>query len=429
LSRSSRIVIAFILVLGLGSVAATYAQRLSVEQRFAQEAALAAEEARRIQEETILFTVSSISRGNTIADVLLRSGLPAAAVFQMIAQARPVYDLRMVRAGNPIAIGRSVLGDFRAVRYRVDLDRELWISARGPEFQAEMKPTEFTTEVVGVTGEIRNSLFNAVTDAGEGAELALQIADIFGWDMDFYTDPRPSDTFRVLVEKKTYRDSNAVRYARVFAAEYNNEGRAYQAVLFREPNGRPAYYAPDGKSLKKAFLRSPLKFGAPITSRFSNSRFHPVLKRHRPHLGIDYGAPTGTPVQSIGEGRVVFAGTKGGSGRMVHIRHANGYETMYLHLSRIFVSAGERVGQGDRIGLVGSTGLATGPHLDFRILQHGNYRNFERLQLPPALPVAKSDWDDFVTTRDRWLAQLPPPHDGSIRAAKDAAQAPPASSQ
>jgi murein DD-endopeptidase MepM/ murein hydrolase activator NlpD len=429
LSRTSRIVIALLLLLGLGSVAGTYAQRLSVEQRFAQEAALAAEEARRIQEQVVLFTASSIARGNTITDVLLQNGIPAAYIAAILTQARPVYDLRIVRAGHPVMIGRSVLGELRAVRYRVDLDRELWVSARGPEFHAEMKLTEFTTQVVGVTGEIRNSLFNAVTDAGEGAELALQIADIFGWDMDFYTDPRPGDTFRVLVEKKTYRDSNAVRYSRVFAAEYNNEGRAYQAVLFREPNGRPAYYAPDGKSLKKAFLRSPLKFGAPITSRFSNSRFHPVLKRHRPHLGIDYGAPTGTPVQSIGEGRVVFAGTKGGSGRMVHIRHANGYETMYLHLSRIFVSAGERVGQGDRIGLVGSTGLATGPHLDFRILQHGNYRNFERLQLPPALPVAKADWDDFVATRDLWLAQLPATHDGSIRAGKDAAQAPPASSQ
>lgn len=429
MSRSSRIVIAFILVLGLGSVAATYAQRLSVEQRFAHEAALAADEARRMQEEVVLFTASSIPRGITMTDVLLRNGLPAATVFQMIAQARPVYDLRMVRAGNPIALGRSVMGDLRAVRYRVDLDRELWISARGTEFHAELKPTKFTTEVVAVTGEIRDSLFNAVTDAGAGPELALQIADIFGWDMDFYTDPRPGDTFRVLVEKKTYRDSSSVRYSRVFAAEYNNEGRAFQAVLFREPSGRPAYYAPDGKSLKKAFLRSPLKFGAPITSRFSNSRFHPVLKRHRPHLGIDYGAPVGTPVQSIGEGRVVFAGTKGGAGRMVHIRHANGYETMYLHLSRIFVGAGERVGQGDRIGLVGATGLATGPHLDFRILQHGNYRNFERLQLPPALPVAQVDWNDFVATRDRWLAQLPPPHDGSIRAGKEGAQVPPASSQ
>jgi murein DD-endopeptidase MepM/ murein hydrolase activator NlpD len=199
-----------------------------------------------------------------------------------------------------------------------------------------------------------------------------------------------------------------VRYTRVQAAEYDNAGRVFRAVLFRDPAGRPAYYAPDGKSLKKAFLRSPLKFGAPITSRFSRSRFHPVLKRHRPHLGIDYGAPVGTPVQTIGDGRVVFAGTKGGAGKMVHIRHVNGYETMYLHLSRIFVRAGERVSQGDRIGLVGASGLATGPHLDFRILQHGSYRNFERLQLPPALPVAKADWEEFVAARDRWLAQLPP---------------------
>lgn len=403
--------------MAMGALAASFRQLASVEQQFARESALAAAEARRIQEQVVLFSVRAIPQGLTVTDVLLRLGFPSATVFQMVTQTRPVYDLRLVHAGHQLAIGRSALGELRAVRYQVDLDRELWISPRGSDFHAEIKPTVATTETVGITGQIRDSLFNAVTDAGEGPELAMLLADIFGWDLDFYTDPRPGDTFRVVVEKKTYANSNAVRYARIYAAEYKNAGHPYQAVLFREPSGKPAYYAPDGKSLKKVFLRSPLKFSAPITSHFSRSRFHPILKRARPHLGIDYGAPVGTPVQTIGDGRVVFAGTKGGAGRMVHIRHANGYETMYLHLSSIYVRAGEHVGQGDRIGLVGTTGLATGPHLDFRILQQGVYRNFERLQLPPALPVAKSDWSEFISTRDRWLAQLPPAT-SSLRAAR-----------
>lgn len=403
-----RILFLLLVVAGLVGLGVSHAKLSAAEGQFAEQAALAAADAKRIQETVILFSSGTVPPGLNITDVLRREGIDYDTAMQIVEDARPAYNLRMVRAGHQIAIGRSVLREFRAVRYQVDLDRELWVTSSESGFRAEVKPAPSSTELVGVTGEIRDSLFNAVTDAGEGPELALQLADIFGWDLDFYTDPRPGDTFRVTVEKKTYPSTGAVRYSRIYAAEYNNAGESYQAVLFREPSGKPAYYAPDGKSLKKAFLRSPLKFSAPITSRFSRSRFHPILKRRRPHLGIDYGAPTGTPVQTIGDGRVVFAGWKGGGGKMVHIRHSNGYETMYMHLSRILVRAGERVSQGDRIGLVGQTGLATGPHLDFRIIQHGNYRNFEALRLPPALPVAKSDWNEFVAARDRYLAQLPP---------------------
>jgi len=415
----SLIFVLLVVGLALAGLRLSYAKLATAEERFSQEAALSAAEARRIQETVILFSTGTVPPGLNITDLLRRKGIDYNTAMRVVTDARPVYNLRMVRVGHQIAIGRSVLGEFRAVRYQVDLDRELWITAARPDasgFRVELKPAPSSTEMVGVTGEIRDSLFNAVTDAGEGAELALQLADIFGWDLDFYTDPRPGDTFRVVVEKKTYPSTGAVRYSRIYAAEYNNAGENYQAVLFREPSGKPAYYEPDGKSLKKAFLRSPLKFSAPITSRFSRGRFHPILKHRRPHLGIDYGAPVGTPVQTIGDGRVVSAGWNGGGGKTVHIRHSNGYETIYMHLLRILVRPGQHVSQGDRIGLVGQTGLATGPHLDFRILQRGNYRNFEALRLPPALPVAKTDWDEFVATRDRYLAQLPPLPGASVLA-------------
>jgi murein DD-endopeptidase MepM/ murein hydrolase activator NlpD len=180
-------------------------------------------------------------------------------------------------------------------------------------------------------------------------------------------------------------------------------------LLFHDPDGRPGYYSTDGKSLQKAFLRSPLKFGAPVTSHFSRARFHPILKTYRPHMGTDYGAPVGTPVQTIGSGRVVFAGRKGGEGNMVQINHPNGYETMYLHLSRMFVRTGEHVEIGKTIGLVGSTGLSTGPHLDFRILQKGQYKNFEKLGLPPSDPVSKRNLPDFASVREKWLPPLKNP--------------------
>jgi murein DD-endopeptidase MepM/ murein hydrolase activator NlpD len=178
-------------------------------------------------------------------------------------------------------------------------------------------------------------------------------------------------------------------------------------VLFHDAWGAPAYFTPEGKSMKKAFLHSPLKFAAAITSHFSEHRFHPILKEYRPHLGIDYAAPTGTPVQTIGDGRVIFAGAKGGAGNLVQIQHTNGYTTYYMHLSRVLVRQGQRVQQGQSIGLVGMTGLATGPHLDFRIQRQGQFLNFERLPLPPSDPVAKRDWNEFASLRDRAIALMP----------------------
>src|SRR6266566_2020597 len=213
-------------------------------------------------------------------------------------------------------------------------------------FAAHVSEIPLKTEIVAVTGRVDDSLFNAVEDARESPELALRLAQIFGYDLDFSTDPRHGDTFRMVLEKRKYLDGQTAGYGKILAAEYENAGRRYQALLFHDPAGRPGYYAADGKSLAKAFLRSPLKFGAPVTSHFSRSRFHPILKIYRPHLGTDYGAPVGTPVQTIGSGRVLFAGRKSGEGNMIEIAHFSGYKTRYLHLSRMFVHPGER-GAGD----------------------------------------------------------------------------------
>ena len=239
-----------------------------------------------------------------------------------------------------------MLGELREVRYNIDTDRVLSIAPSGDAFHSTIETIPSHTDEVGVSGEVEGSLFQAVTDAGEKPELAMRLAEIFGWDLDFYTDPRPGDTFRVVVEKKTFANGETAAYGRILAAEYNNAGHAYRAILFRGPSGAPAYYTPDGKSMKKAFLHSPLKFAAPITSHFSLHRFHPILKEYRAHLGIDYGAPTGTPVQTIGDGRVIFAGMKGGDGNLVKVQHTNGYTTYYMHLSRILVRDGQRVEQG-----------------------------------------------------------------------------------
>jgi murein DD-endopeptidase MepM/ murein hydrolase activator NlpD len=400
-----------------GCVGASYYVRHSAERQFAFEVAAAHNQAEWIEEHVVHFTRQAVPSGRPFGIFLQGLGIDSTTAARVIASAQPVFNLRQLRAGNRLEIGRSVLGELREVRYWIDTDRVLSIAPQGDDFHSEIETLPTETQTVGVSGKIDDSLFQAVVDAGEKPELAMRLAEIFGWDLDFYTDPRPGDTFRVVVEKKTVAHGEMAAYGRILAAEYNNDGHAYRAVLFHDPFGHPAYYTPEGKSMKKVFLHSPLKFAAPITSHFSLHRFHPILKRYRPHLGIDYGAPTGTPVQTIGDGRVIFAGRKGGDGNLVKVQHTNGYITYYMHLSRILVRRGQRVEQGQRIGLVGMTGLATGPHLDFRIELHGRFLNFERLPLPPANPVAKRDWKEFAAARDRDLAQMPPlPSDRAILA-------------
>jgi murein DD-endopeptidase MepM/ murein hydrolase activator NlpD len=403
----SALVILAVAVSGAVLLGVSIRKRRSTEQALRQEEQRAMQTAGWVAAHRVVFTETTIRAGLNFSTSLQEMGLDAAEVFNIVRSARPVFDFRRVRAGNVLTVGRSTADGLREVEYQIDAEQLLRIASSRGTLRAEVASIPVTTETAGVLGRVEDSLFNAVVEAGEAPELALRLADIFGWDLDFYTDTQPGDTFRLAVEKKKYLNGRLASYGRILAAEYVNAGRPYRAVLFHDQNGKAAYYTPEGKSLQKAFLRSPLKFSAPITSRFSRSRFHPILKRYRPHLGIDYGAPTGTPVQTIAEGRVVYAGYRGEAGKTVQIRHTNGYETYYCHLSRIFVRVGQHVAQGERIGLVGATGLATGPHLDFRLRRHGTFINFATLTLPPAEPVAKTDWVEFITARDQQLPLLP----------------------
>lgn len=349
-----------------------------------------------------------VPAGNFVV-ALEKLGLTNAEAAGASAAAQQTFNLRQVRAGNTISVGRSVEGALREIDYKIDGERVLKIVPHDGVFSAEIKAIPSTTETSAVSGRIDDSLFNAVQQIGESPELTMRLAQIFGYDLDFYTDPRRGDAFRVVLEKKKYANGQIAAYGKILAAEYDNGSKKYEALLFHDPAGHDAYYTADGKSLQKEFLRSPLKFAAPVTSHFSKARFHPILKTYRAHLGTDYGAPIGTPVQSIGNGKVTFAGRKGGEGNMVEILHSNGYQTMYLHLARMYVRVGERVSIGKIIGAVGSTGLSTGPHLDFRILQKGQYRNFEKLGLPPSEPVEKKNWAEFSLVREKWLPILKNP--------------------
>ena len=394
-----------LLAAGSAPLSSILRQRFLAERLLAHESRLAVEEIDIINERRLVHIEEQVPARATISQFFEQAGLDTRTAEEIVRAARPVYNLAQIRAGNRLDIIRSGKGALRAISYEVDRDRILWVTKQETRFRAEIRPVPYKTVVAGVAGTVRDSLFQAVGDQGEGDWLTLEIADIFGWDVDFSTDTQPGDTFEVVVEKKMLRGERW-GYGQVLAAQYQNEGRLHQAVLFRDPSGKAAYYAPSGKSLQKAFLRSPLKFGAAVTSGFSQSRFHPILKRYRAHHGVDYGVPVGSAVQAVGDGRVVFTGSKGESGRMVQLRHAMGYDTYYLHLSSILVKPSQHVAQGQLIGRSGSTGLSTGPHLDFRVSRHGLFLNFLRLKLPPREAVAQNDWNEFVATRTQLLDQL-----------------------
>jgi murein DD-endopeptidase MepM/ murein hydrolase activator NlpD len=397
------------MALGLGIGAVWIHFRRSAEAHPAPHAKAALQPAKHLEPPRITYRKARIRRGATFASVLEGLGASPSAASQLTACAQPVFNLHHLMAGRSVAVGLSATGAIRSVRYRVDRTRILSIVKNGNRFQAQVKPIPSRVQVVVAAGEVRSSLFEAVAQAGEEPALALGLAQIFRYDLDFNTETRPGDTFRLLVEKKVSLSGHLLGYGSILAAKYVNAGKNYEAVLFQSSSGQSVYYSPNGKPLRKAFLRSPLPFAAPITSGFSYHRFHPILKIYRPHLGVDYGAPLGTPVEAVANGRVVFAGWRGEAGKAICLQHARGYRTYYFHLSRILVRAGQRVVQGQRIGLVGETGLATGPHLDFRIQHDGVFLNFARLRLPRAAPVAKSQWAHFAAVRNHLLAMMDEP--------------------
>ncbi len=421
LSRGFFLVLGVIVAAGIAVGGYALQQRRRVETNFQEQVAEARAEAARIRAQMVLPTKNRLPAGENFASALQHFGLSPQEAGGATAAAQRAFNLRQLRAGNALIVGRSVEGELREINYKIDSDRMLHIVPATAGFSAEVQEIPSHLEVSAVSGRLEDSLFNAVEDAGESAEVAMRLAQIFGYDLDFYTDPRKGDTFRIVIEKKKYTNGETAGYGRILAAEYRNGGKKYRALLFHDEQGHAAYYTAEGKSLQKAFLRSPLKFAAPVTSHFSKARFHPILKTFRPHLGTDYGAPTGTPVQTIGAGRVEFAGRKGGDGNMVKIAHSQGYETMYLHLSKIFVYVGEHIEIGKTIGLVGMTGLATGPHLDFRISQRGQFLNFEKLGLPPSEPVSKRNWAEFAFLREQWLPVLDHPEQLQAQAAENGA--------
>ncbi len=348
---------------------------------------------------------SRIPARTTFTRFMRSQGIGRATIARIVKQSRPVYNLGKVKAGAEITLTKSASGGLVGLCYQIDPERQLWIEREGQSFAAHIQNIPETTVVTGVSGRVEDSLVQAVDDAGAHQQLAAEIARLFRWQLDFNTDCQPGDTFKVLVRKKL-AETRFAGYGQILAAQYDNKGHLYQGILFHDPDGHAAYYTPGGKALEKAFLRSPLRFHARLTSRFSYDRLDPILHRYEPHLGIDLAAPVGSKVQAVAGGKVVFAGWDGGAGRLVRLRHPHGYETLYMHLSRILVHRGERVRQGQVIALTGDTGWSTGPHLDFRIERYGRFFNFLAMHLPSARSVSRRELPAFAAVSRRLLREL-----------------------
>jgi murein DD-endopeptidase MepM/ murein hydrolase activator NlpD len=359
---------------------------------------------------------ATVPQHATLDGLLRANRLREDLVVDAVEAARAVFNPRQLRAGQPYRLVRSLDGLLREFEYGIDTDRFLRIDGgdrAGSALNAQVLAYDKQTAVVAIDARIdgrRPSLIAAIEAAGETLPLAMDLADIFSGEVDFRTELQPGDRFTVLFEKAS-RDGQFCNYGAILGASISVAGRTLDAVRWIDSSSqKPAYYDGKGRSLKRVFLKSPLKFEPRITSRFSTHRLHPIDDVVRAHLGVDYAAPIGSPVVAVANGTVVSAGFSGGSGNMVHLKHADGFETYYLHLSSFApgVRSGTHVAQGQLIGRVGMTGSATGPHLDYRVKKGGAFVNpvLVHSRQAPGEPIPSAELAAFSSSRDQALSRL-----------------------
>jgi len=350
------------------------------------------------------FVEGIIRPGDTIT-ALLGDYFTPQELLHINKKSEEVYPLSKICAGQPYKLC-LVDGSFDRFEYDIDNEEQLIIRKETDEIDLTRIPIDYTVETGLVRGTITSNLFEAVAESGETPELTMSLADIFAWDIDFIRDIRVNDSFQALVEKR-FREGKPAGYGRILAAEFTNQGTTYRAFLYQDGDNRPSYYDEDGNSVRKAFLRAPLAFSR-ISSGYSMRRYHPITKTWKAHPAIDYAAPTGTPIKTVGDGTIYKIGYTRFNGNFIMLRHINGYETIYLHMSHFAkgMKKGKRVAQGQTIGYVGATGLATGPHLCFRMRKNGSPVNPSQVRAKAAPPISKSRMADFKASATSLMARL-----------------------
>ncbi len=357
-------------------------------------------------EERLKTVDGSLEKGQTLSTSLLNKGASPELVAIIVDQLKPIFDFRRSPEGSTYRLVTDEKGELVWFLYEASPEDVYEIKREEGGLRALKQEVILDKREELVAGEVASSLFEAVEGKGEQGQLVMDFVDIFAWDIDFHKQSQAGDRFRIFVEK-FYKGDQFVKYGKILAAQYQGDSKTYTGIYFKASKGRADYYDPDGNSLRKPFLRSPLRFTR-ITSGYTSSRRHPVLGGYRPHLAVDYAAPLGTPVWAVADGVVPFAGWAGGNGNSITIRHIRGYSSMYNHLSRFArgIRVGVRVKQKQVIGYVGSTGLSTGPHLDYRLIRGGRFLNPRKQIFIPGKPVPKGERKNFFQVRDELLKKL-----------------------
>lgn len=344
-----------------------------------------------------------VEAGDNLVSIL-GEYLSLAQIYELAKQSKAIYPLEELKVGNKYKLIFES-DKLKGFDYEIDTENIISVFFKDSGFDINKKKIHYEIKRTLLSATIKESLFLTIKELGESPALAISLANIFGWDIDFIRDIWPGDSFVVLVEKK-YRGKQFAGYGKILAAKFINQGKPFYAFYYKF-KGREDYFDLEGRSLRKAFLKAPLSFTR-ISSGYTLRRKHPVLKVVRPHQGIDYAAPLGTPIKSVGDGVVSAMGYDRAAGRFVKIRHKNGYETIYNHMSKFArkLRKGLKVKQGQVIGYVGKTGYATGPHLDFRVKRYGKYLNPLTLKSPSVAPIPKEELTSYFSYISSFKASL-----------------------
>lgn len=347
-----------------------------------------------------------ISQGDNVFDIFQRLNLDTQPLQLIMADRKLRREFRNIQAGQQLHIyGDPANHTIQRLEYERDNDTLVVVTLEGNHLTREEQPRSYETRIRSASGVIESSLFESAKQNGMSESLIMDLAGIFGWDIDFALDIRRGDSYSLIYEEH-YREGQKFRDGPIHAARFTNDSRTFYAIRHVDEKGNSSYYSQNGHSIRKAFLRSPVDFRR-ISSGFG-MRYHPVHRKMKNHTGVDYAARAGTPIRASGDGKIIFRGTKGGYGRTIIIQHGNVYSTLYAHMQAYArgTGLGSHVRQGQIIGYVGQSGTATGPHLHYEFRVHGVHRNPLTVRLPDAKPIAERYREDFQKTAQLRMAQL-----------------------
>ena len=358
-----------------------------------------------VQVQPLTQTIIKVKSGHSLSSIFKKHKFSHQDLYRIMQKGKMAKALRNLQPGKVLEIESDAQGQLHSLSYQVNRLQSINVIRSNDDFDIQTFDKPVDKRISFSEGLIQSSLFEAGKQAGLSDALVMEMAGIFGWDIDFALDIRQGDKFSILYEEQ-FVEGKKYQTGTVLAAEFTSQGKTFKAIRFTDKSGRTNYYTPEGLSMRKAFLRSPVDFRR-ISSRFGK-RKHPVLNRMRLHKGVDYAARRGTPIQSSGDGKIIFKGRKGGYGRVVIVKHGSRYQTLYAHMNgfKRGIRVGKYVKQGQTIGFVGSSGRATGPHLHYEFRVNGAHRNPLTVKLPNAAPIKSAYKNDFIAHAKSLLAQL-----------------------